>query len=320
MKKVTIIILLAMTAIQAYAQGKSKERPISSEFPFESKYLEVLNSKIHYVDEGDKDAEHTFLLLHGQPTSNYLYRNIIPHLTEKGRVVAPDLIGMGKSGKPDIDYTYEQHIQYINEFIAKMDLDNIILVIHDWGSGIGFNYAFTHQDKVAGIVFMEAIIRPVNWEEFNFIEKYLFKRFRHPEKGYKMIVKKNFFIKKFLPLMTKRKLTKEEKAYYAAPYQSEADLKPVRVWPTQIAIGTEPKFSYETIAAYSKWLPVSDIPKLMFHAKPGMIIKPKEAAKMKKEWKALDVIFLGKGKHYLQETYPHEIGEGIVNWFDEKFK
>lgn len=310
--------LLLFTAVTEALFAQQKE--ISSEFPFESKYIEVKGSNIHYIDEGAKDSEHTFLLLHGNPTSNYIWRNIVPYLSEQGRVIAPDLIGMGKSDKPDIDYTYQDHINYMDDFIESLDLENIVLVIQDWGSGIGFHYANRFRENVAGIVFLEGITRTISFKEMNFIERYLFKRMRHPEKGEKMLVKNNFFIKKFLPMMTKRKLTKEEKAYYASPYSNVEDRKAVRVWPTQIAIDGTPEESTRIISDYQKYLPNSKVPKLMFHAKPGVIIKMKEAEQIKQTWTNLDVVFLGKGKHYLQETHPHKIGEGIVEWYNSNYK
>ncbi|MEM1218504.1 MAG: haloalkane dehalogenase [Bacteroidota bacterium] len=293
---------------------------ISAAFPFQSHYATVLGNRIHYIDESTTAGEHTFVLLHGNPTSSYIWRNIIPYLTPHGRVIAPDLIGMGKSDKPDIDYTLQDHIAHMDGLLAQLELDKIIFVIQDWGSGIGFHYAHRFPDRVAGIAFFEAITRTIEWEEATFLERLLFRRFRHPKKGYKMIVKNNFFIKRFLPLMTRRKLTKEEKAAYAAPYPTEADRKAVWVWPSQIAISGQPKASYDIVNAYEKWLPTSTLPKLMFHADPGMIIKPQEAEKIKAIWKNVSTIDLGKGKHYLQETYPHQIGEGISTWYTNTFE
>ncbi len=297
----------------------AKKTGISADFPFKSNHLEVLESSIHYVDEGDKSAEHTFLLLHGNPTSSYLWRNIIPHLSPLGRVIAPDLIGMGKSGKPDIDYTFIDHIVYMDAFIEKKQLQNIIFVIQDWGSGIGFHYANRFREKVSGIVFLEAIVRSITWSDANLIERFIFKRFRHPKKGYKMIVKNHFFVNRFLPMMTGRKLTKEEMEHYRAPYLKEEHRKPLFVWPSQIAISGVPESSTAIINAYNAYLPDSEIPKLMFHVKPGMIIKPKEAKQIKATWKNLTAIDLGKGKHYIQETHPHEIGQGITNWYIKTF-
>lgn len=296
-----------------------RDKEISAAFPFAAKYEQVFGSNMHYVDEGDPTSEHTFLLIHGNPTSSYLWRNIIPYLSPLGRVVVPDLIGMGKSDKPDIGYTFEEHIEYINTFIDQLDLDNIILVVHDWGSGIGFNYANTHRDKVSGIVFMEAVVRPYKWKDATLLERYLFKRMRHPEKGYKMVVEKNFFLKRLMPMMTKRKLTQEEKDYYMAPYTEEEHRKPIFIWPSQIAFNGEPASSYAIKSSYGEYLPDAPVPKLMFHAKPGMIIKKKEANRIKETWSNLETIDLGKGKHYLQETHPHAIGEGIADWYTRSF-
>lgn len=297
----------------------AENKAISAAFPYQSYYQPVLDSQIHYVDEGDPNAEHTFLLLHGNPTSSYLWRNIIPYLSPYGRIIAPDLIGMGKSGKPDIDYTFADHIRYIDAFIAQLALKNIILVIQDWGSGIGFHYANRFREKVSGIIFFEAIIRPIAWKDANLIERFLFKRFRHPKKGHKMIVEKNFFVEKFIPMMAGRKLTPEEMDHYRAPFLDKKDRKPVRVWPTQIAIGGEPEFSTQVIQSYSEYNPTSAIPKLMFHVKPGMIIKKKEAEQIKATWQHLEAVYLSKGKHYIQEQYPHEIGSGIADWYQRTF-
>lgn len=296
----------------------SNTQVISAKFPYESKYLDILDSKIHYVDEGDANAKHTFLLLHGNPTSSYLWRNIIPYLSPLARVVVPDLIGMGKSGKPDIDYTFSDHIQYIDAFIAQLDLNDIILVIQDWGSGIGFNYAYKHQDKVAGIVFFEAIIRPITWKDANFIEKFLFKRFRHPKKGDKMLIKKNFFVEKFLPMAAGRKLTKEEMDVHRSPYLREEHRKPIRVWPQEISINGFPEKNTAIKQAYADYLPTSEVPKLFFHVRPGMIIKKKEAQQIATTWKNLEAIDLGKGKHFIQESHPHQLGQGIVDWYQKK--
>lgn len=295
------------------------DRAISAAFPFESQFEQVLGSNIHYVDEGDATAAHTFVLLHGNPTSSYLWRNIIPHLTPHGRVIVPDLIGMGKSDKPDIDYTFEQHIAYINGFIEQLGLKNIILVIQDWGSGIGFNYANHHRDNVSGIVFFEAITRPIDWGEMNLPERFLFKRMRHPKRGDKMLIENNFFVERLLPMTAGRKLTQEEMDQYRAPYLNKADRKAVRVWPQQISISGQPAASYRIKQSYAEYLPSSEMPKLMFHAKPGLIIKLKEAEHIKKTWNNIEVVFLGKGRHYLQEQYPHEIGEGIVDWYQRSF-
>ncbi len=291
---------------------------ISSEFPFESKYIDVLDSKMHYIDEY-KDISNpeqlTFLFLHGNPTSNYLWRNIIPYVKEQGRAIAPDLIGMGKSDKPEIDYTYQDHIKYLDAFIQEKNLKNIVLVVHDWGSALGFNYAYNNQLNIKGIVFMEALTKPMKWKDANFMERFLFKRFRHEKRGHKMIAKNNFFIKMFLfKFGTKRKFSKKEKAYYNEPYPTIESRKSLEVWPKEIPIDGVPDRNYKIISEYSEWLKTTTIPKLLLYAKPGMILKKKDVEKIQNEFKNLESVYIGKGKHYIQEDHPHEIGKAIQNW------
>jgi haloalkane dehalogenase len=285
---------------------------ISAKFPYESRYIELLGSKMHYIDEGQGP---TFLFLHGNPTSSYLWRNIIPHITPIGRAVALDLIGMGKSDKPDIDYRLHSHIQYVEAFIQKLELKDMILVIHDWGSGIGFHYAMQNENNVRGIVFMEAIWRTMSWKDMPLIERFLFKRFRHPKKGYKMIVKKNFFVEKLLPKFVVRKLSEEEMDQYRKPYLEEASRKPVFVWPNEIPIDGHPKDNAEIVERYAAKLKESDIPKLLLWAKPGAIIKEKGRNRIINEFKNVKDVYLGKGKHYLQEDHPDKIGTAITGWF-----
>jgi haloalkane dehalogenase len=285
---------------------------ISSDFPFESKYIEVLGSKMHYIDEGEGTP---FLFLHGNPTSSYLWRNIIPHVTPFGRAIAPDLIGMGKSDKPDLDYRFPTHIKYIDEFIQKLGLKDIILVIHDWGSGIGFNYAANHEANVKGIVFMEAVWRTMFWKEFPLMNKIIFKRFRHPVKGPKMIVKKNFFIEKMMPMFVSRKLTQEEMDHYREPFLEEATRKPILVWPNEIPIDGTPKDNTKIVENYYAKMKNSNTPKLLLWAKPGAIIKEKHKDHILSEFNNTKDIYLGKGKHYLQEDHPDAIGKAIVDWY-----
>jgi haloalkane dehalogenase len=316
MKKSIRISILIVLTLGITTNIMAQE--ISYEFPFDSKYIDVLGSKMHYVDENEDTSnpeQLTFLFLHGNPTSSYLWRNIIPYVNEQGRVVAPDLIGMGKSDKPDIDYTFQDHYKYLEEFIKAKKLKNIVLIIHDWGSGLGFHYASKNENNIKGIVFMEAIVKTANWKDANFIERILFKRFRHDKKGHKMIAENNFFIKTFLfKLGTKRKLTKEEKAYYSAPYPTVDSRKPIEVWPKEIPIEETPYRNYIVVSEYVKWLKETTIPKLLLYAKPGMIIKKKDVKRIKSEFKNIETKYVGKGKHYIQEDQPKNIGEAIERW------
>jgi len=296
------------------------KKTISAAFPYDPNFQEVLGSKMHYVDEGNKNSKQTFLLLHGNPTSSYLWRNIIPYLTPLGRVVVPDLIGMGRSEKPNIDYTFKDHINYLDAFIEKLALKDIILVIQDWGSGLGFNYANQHRENVLGIAFFEAMVKVSYWKNMSDAVRPMFKKFRDPKEGYEMIVKNNFFINTMLPMMAGRELTDEEMEHYRAPYLEEKHRKPLFIWPSQISFDGVPKFTTDIVQSYNDYHKDSDTPKLMFYANPGLIINPKLAQHVIDTWRNITAIDLGEGKHYLQESHPHEIGEGIVQWFKKTIK
>ncbi|MFQ5651259.1 MAG: haloalkane dehalogenase [bacterium] len=288
---------------------------ISPDFPYQSRYVTVKGSKMHYIDEGEGAP---FLFLHGNPTSSYLWRNVIPHLIPLGRAIAPDLIGMGKSDKPDIDYTFQDHSAHLDEFIEKLGLKNLILVIHDWGSALGFYYAHRNPGNVRGLAFMEALLRPIyTWKQLNVVERFIFKRFRHPVKGHKMIVQKNFFVEKVLRMFTVRKLTSAEMTAYRQPFLDEKSRKPVFAWPNEIPIEGHPERNEKIIASYYEWLEHSEVPKLLLWAKPGAILKERDVAGIESQFKNLKTVFVGKGKHYLQEDCPDEIGRAVAEWAAE---
>ena len=286
---------------------------ISAAFPFESKFVEVRGSKMHYVEQGEGDP---ILFLHGNPTSSYLWRNVIPHVSGLGRCIAPDLIGMGKSDKPDLEYRFFEHANYVEDFIDALGLSNITLVIHDWGSGLGFHYAALHPDKIKAIAFMEAIVLPVpSWDTFSSDFKEIFQSFRTDKVGWDLIVNENFFVEKILPSGVVRELSEEEMNVYREPYREPESRKPLWRWPNEIPIEGEPSDVNEAVLKYNAKLVEWDIPKLLFYAEPGAIL-PKPAV----EWceinlKNLTSINLGERRHYLQEDHPHAIGEGIAEWY-----
>jgi haloalkane dehalogenase len=289
------------------------KKEISAEFPFESKYLDVMGSKIHYIEEGEGDP---ILFLHGNPTSSYLWRNIIPHLASQGRCIAPDLIGMGKSGKPDIDYGFQDTYEYLNAFIEQLGLKNITLVLHDWGSGMGFHYANLHRDNIKAIAFMEAMYDAPTLFDMPASIRVALKMMRMPLFGWLMVSVANMFIKKMLPDMILRKLTKEEMDYYAAPYKTIKSRKPLLAWPKAVPFdGGKPKEIAKAVSAWSKWLTVTDIPKLGFYVSPGVAIKEKDVKIIKESMTNLEMIHLGEGLHFIQEDYPHQIGESIAEWY-----
>jgi len=287
-------------------------KQISSDFPFESKYLDIKGSKMHYIDVGQGDP---ILFLHGNPTSSYLWRNIIPYVQSNARCIAPDLIGMGKSDKPDIAYTFEDHYDYLGKFVEGLDLKNITLVIHDWGSALGFHYANSHRDNIKGIAFMEAMLEPLTWSAMPPNMRMPVKMMRTPLIGWLIISVANVFVKKMIPDMIDRKLSKEEFEYYKKPYATIASRKPVRVWPMEIPIDGKPKRVYEKVDAYSKWLRESDIPKLCFHAQPGAILRVEGVDSIKDNLPNIKMVDIGKGIHFIQEDNPHLIGSELAEWY-----
>jgi len=287
------------------------DKSISSDFPFESKYVEVLGAKMHYIEEGEGDP---ILFLHGNPTSSYLWRNIIPYVSGMGRCIAPDLIGMGKSDKPKISYEFEDHYKYIEGFIDALDLKDPVLVIHDWGSGLGFHYAAQHPENVRAIAFMEAIVRTFSWSDFPPGFKMGFKMMRTPYLGWLMICGMNFFVTSILPKATMRKLTEEEMAYYKMPYKTVRSRLPVRVWPCEIPIDGKPARMEKIIADYSRKLQESQYPKLLLYARPGGIITKRGVEWCRENLQNLETVEIGKGLHFIQEDEPDNIGRAIAKW------
>jgi haloalkane dehalogenase len=291
------------------------KKMISAEFPFKSKYLEVKGSKIHYIEEGLGDP---ILFLHGNPMSNYLWRNIIPYLTGQGRCIAPDLIGMGKSDKPSIDYGFQDTFDYLDAFIKKLGLKNITLILHDWGSGMGFHYANLNRENIKAITFMEAMYDAPTTFDMPTPVRMALKMIRTPGLGWLMVQVANIFITKMIQDMILRKMTKEEMDYYAAPYTTIKSRKPLLQWPLAVPFdGGKPEHVAKAIASWHKWLMDSEIPKLFFHVSPGVGIKEKDVKIIKGKMKNLKSVDLGEGLHFIQEDYPHEIGSTISKWYHE---
>ncbi len=290
------------------------KKEISAKFPFESRYLEVKGSKIHYIDEGKGDP---ILFIHGNPTSSYLWRNIIPYMKDKGRCIALDHIGMGKSDKPDIDYGFKDSYDYLEAFIEKLGLKNITLVIHDWGGMMGFHYANLHRDNVKSIAFMEAAIDIVRYDTMPTSIKIALTMMRSNFLGGLLVRRANIFIKKMLPDLIDRKLTNEEMAYYAAPYPNAKSRKPLHRWPQDVPIKGKPAFSVERVRNYADWLKKTEIPMLCLYVTPGVGFQSEDLRVVENEFKNTKLVYLGKGGHFIQEDYPYEIGEEIASWYDE---
>ncbi len=288
-------------------------------YPFQSHYISVNGSQMHYIDEGDPDGP-VFLFLHGNPTSSYLWRNVLPSVAASGaRAIAVDNIGFGASDRPDIDYTFADHAEYIDGFIEAMDLKDVTLVIHDWGSALGFDYAFRHQENVKGIVFMEAILRVPSLADMDPLPQRLFKLFRTKGVGELMVMGGNFFVEKVIPLSVVREMTDEEMDAYREPFPTFGSRLPTLVWPRQIPFDGEPEDVAARIAPFAQWLPSSSIPKLMFYFEPGALIQKNQAEAMARDWTNMEAQFLGDGIHFVQEDHGAVIGEAIVDWREATF-
>lgn len=286
---------------------------ISAAFPYTSRYVEVLGSTMHYVDEGVGDP---ILFLHGQPTSSYLWRNIIPYLSPLGRCIAPDLIGFGKSGKPDIEYRFFDHLQYIDAFIEALELDRITFVIHDWGAGLGFHHAMRHEANVKGLAFMEPVFAPIpSWDDFPAPLRETFRGFRTPDVGWNMLVDQNVFVEQILPGAIVRQLTDEEMETYRAPFREPASRKPVWRWPNELPLAGEPADVVAAVSELNAWLQQTALPKILFHAQPGVIMPPAMVEWCRAHLSNLTTVDVGEGMHYLQEDNPHAIGAGLAEWY-----
>ncbi len=288
-------------------------------YPFESHYIAVNGSQMHYIDEGDPNGP-VFLFLHGNPTSSYLWRDVIGPVAASGaRVIAVDNIGFGASDRPDLGYTFVEHSEYIDGFIEEMGLQDITLVIHDWGSALGFDYAYRHQDNVEAIVFMEAILRVSSMEDLAPLPKRLFTLFRTAGVGELMVMGRNFFVENVLPLSIVRQLSEEEMDAYREPFPSIGSRLPTLVWPRQIPFDGTPEDVAERVSAFAPWLASTSTPKLMFYFEPGALISKSQAEAMATEWANLDTQFLGDGIHFVQEDHGEEIGAAIVEWHGATF-
>ena len=286
--------------------------PISPN-PLEKKMIEVLGKQMAVHDSGSGQS---VVFLHGNPTSSYLWRNIIPHVSSQARCIAPDLIGHGDSDKLDDtssgQYSFVQHREYLDGVLDALNLgDEIILVIHDWGSALGFDWANRHRDRVAGIVFMEAIVRPVTWEEWPNLARPIFQAFRS-EAGEEMIIERNLFVEAVLPGSIIRNLSQPEIDEYRKPFVEPQHRRPTLTWPRQIPIDGKPVDVVEIVQSYADWLSESPVPKLFINAEPGAILTGPQRD-FARSWPNLTEVTV-KGSHFIQEDSPDEIGQAINDW------
>ncbi len=320
-----VLSAIVMWILGFAAQGGEAPDPrdgvFSADFPYESRYAEVDSQRLHYIDKGEGQ---TFLFLHGNPTSSYLWRNVMRYVEPSGRVIAVDNIGFGKSDKPDLDYTYQTHYKFINGFIRVLNLKNLILVVHDWGSVIGLDYARQNETNVRGVVFMEAIIPPsfpmADLTAFGGPDG-LFAQFRTPETGKELLINQNLFVEQLLGQgALTRQLSKAELDVYRAPFVDPATRFPIYVWPNELPINGKPARNVAAVLAVGEWLKTSTMPKLLQYASPGAIVPPQAAGWMAENYPNIETQFVGYGAHYIQEDNPEAIGRGIADWYRRNFR
>jgi haloalkane dehalogenase len=286
-----------------------------TEQPLAKNTVDVLGSRMAYHERGEGAP---VLLLHGNPTSSYLWRDVIPTLEGSGRLIAPDLIGMGDSDKlpdpgPDT-YRFTTHRKYLAAFIDAVigPSQTIAFVVHDWGSALGFDWANHHRDRVRGIAYMEAIVRPIaSWDEWSPAATPIFQGFRS-DKGESMILERNVFVERVLPGSILRKLSEAEMTEYRRPFLKAEDRWPTLTWPRQIPIAGEPADVVEIAAEYSQWMAQNDIPKLFVNAEPGAILIG-AARDFCRSWNSQTEVTVA-GSHFIQEDSGPAIGRAVASW------
>ncbi len=289
-----------------------KQSQVDNNLPA-SHFASVKGAQMHYYDEGAGDP---ILFLHGIPTSAYLWRNIIPSLSPHARCIAPDLIGMGKSDKPDIDYRVFDHIAYVDAFIETLGLKNITLVLHGWGSVIGFDYARRHPNNVKAIAFYEAYVQPItNWHQLSLPVQQIATLLDHPGASYRAVMKQNYFVEKILPRSAIRQLTEDEMNHYRAPFITLESRKPIWQYINDMPFGKGPKDIVDLMQQYSTFLQKSAMPKLMLYGFPGFMTTMETVAWSKENLPNIELACLDDALHLAQETMPEKFSEIVLKWY-----
>jgi haloalkane dehalogenase len=275
--------------------------------------IEVNDSFMAYTEVGAGGVPVVFL--HGNPTSSYLWRKVVPQVAGQARCLAPDLIGMGASGKPDIGYSFADHVRYLDAWFEALALAEVVIVGHDWGGALGMDWAARHPGRVRGVALIETFLRPMRWEEFPPQGAELFRSFRSP-KGEEMILQNNLFIEFNLPRGVTGGLAADDHDVYRAPYPDPASRKPLLVWPREIPIDGEPADVHERMLTYGRWMAdTPQVPKLLMTIEPGVGMgSPEMAAWAKDTFASVEVESVGPGGHHAPEDQPEAIGSAVARW------
>jgi haloalkane dehalogenase len=281
--------------------------------PLSKSFASVEGKSIAYHESGSGPP---VVFLHGNPTSSYLWRNVVPFVNDRARCVVPDLIGMGDSDKLDDtgpgSYRFVEHRRYLDGLLDQLDLgDHVTFVVHDWGSALGFDWANRHRDRVAGIAYMEAIVVPLSWSQWPDVARGIFQGFRSSA-GEEMVIEKNMFVELVLPASILRKLSDEEMDEYRRPFLEPRHRRPTLTWPREIPIDGEPADVHQIVSDYAAWLPTAPFPKLFVNADSGAILTGSQRDACR-QWANQTEVTV-RGNYFLQEDSPQEIGEAIVAW------
>ncbi|QLY30811.1 haloalkane dehalogenase [Nocardia huaxiensis] len=273
--------------------------------------IDILDSFINYTDTGTGEIPVVFL--HGNPTSSFIWRNVIPHVSGETRALAPDLIGMGESGKPDSDYRFVDHARYLDAWFDALGLDQVVIVGHDWGGALGMHWAARHPERVRGIAVTETFLRPMEWSDMPPQGAELFRRFRS-EEGEKLVLEQNMFIEFNLPAST-RGLSLSALEEYRKPYPTPASRKPMLVWPREFPLGGEPADVVAIIENYDRWMAESPLPKLVMAVEDGVGLGAPEVM----DWAAstfaaTEIVHIGPAGHHCPEDQPDAIGAAVADW------
>jgi haloalkane dehalogenase len=297
-------------------ESEGEVATISATSKYQKQRRSVLGHEMAYVEAGQGDP---IVFLHGNPTSSYLWRNVMPHLESLGRCIAPDLIGMGDSDKlPNSgagSYRFGEQRRYLWALLEALDVrERVTLVIHDWGSGLGFDWANNHREAVRGIAYMEAIVGPQGWDHWDIMKMRPFLEALRSDAGEAMVLQDNFFIEKIVPGAILRNLSPEEMAEYRRPFAEPGEgRRPTLTFPREIPIEGNPADVAEIVSAYGAWLATSNVPKLFLKAEPGALLAGGANLATARSWPAQTEVAI-KGIHFVQEDSPHEIGRAIANW------
>lgn len=277
--------------------------------------IQLLGTEIAYRDSGERGRP-PVVFLHGNPTSSYLWRNVIPEVEPVARCLAPDLVGMGESGpSAGGEYTFAEHARHLDAWFEALALRDVVLVGHDWGGALGFDWARRHPDRVRGLAYMETIVMPVEWDDWPEAARSIFQLMRSPA-GEELVLQKNVFVERILPASILRRLEPEEMESYRRPFAEPGEgRRPTLTWPRQIPIGGDPADVTERVIAYGRWLESSPLPKLFVNADPGSILTGR-MRDYARSWPNQSEVTV-RGTHFIQEDSPREIGRALAAFVSE---